>query len=121
MHRDAVAARFARGVKPAYRLDDGTLVVEDPTFDPISGRVDTTWYWSGPDGQGSKSASLRMYTVTGADPSAAVFRCGSYQLTRDALKKTLRLKNQRVAGVSQSLRSACDGFISMSVAGKLEN
>ena len=64
MHRDAVAARFARGVKPAYRLDDGTLVVEDPTFDPISGRVDTTWYWSGPDGHGSKSASLRVYTVT---------------------------------------------------------
>jgi SAM-dependent methyltransferase len=64
MQRDAVAARFSRGAKPAHRLADGTLVVEEPTFDPISGRVNTTWYWSGPDGQGHKSASLRLYTVT---------------------------------------------------------
>ena len=64
MHRDAVAAMFSRGAKPAQRLADGTLIVEDPKFDAISGRVNTTWYWSGPDGQGSKSASLRLYTVT---------------------------------------------------------
>jgi SAM-dependent methyltransferase len=64
MQRDAFAARFARGAKPAHRLADGTLLVEEPTFDPISGRVNTTWFWSGPDGQGSKSASLRLYTAT---------------------------------------------------------
>jgi SAM-dependent methyltransferase len=64
MQRDAFAALFGRGVKPAYRLPDGTLVVEEPTFDPISGRANTTWYWSGPDGQGHKSASIRLYTVT---------------------------------------------------------
>src|SRR5207253_10249804 len=29
------------------RLASGTLIVEEPTFDPISGRVNTTWYWSG--------------------------------------------------------------------------
>jgi SAM-dependent methyltransferase len=63
-HRDAVAARLSRGTKPAERLADGTLVVEEPTFDCISGRVDTTWYWSGPTGKGRKSASLRLYTAT---------------------------------------------------------
>jgi len=64
MHRDAVAALFSRGARPAQRLADGTLVVEEPTFDVVSGRVNTTWYWSGPTGQGRKSASLRLYTVT---------------------------------------------------------
>jgi SAM-dependent methyltransferase len=64
MQRDAGVARFSRGLRPAHRLADGTLVVEEPTFDPISGRVQTTWYWSGPNGQGQKSASLRLYTVT---------------------------------------------------------
>jgi SAM-dependent methyltransferase len=64
MQRDAGVARFSRDLKPAHRLADGTLVVEEPTFDPISGRVQTTWYWSGPNGQGQKSASLRLYTVT---------------------------------------------------------
>jgi len=63
-HRDLVAARFSRGAKPSQRLADGTLVVEEPIFDPISGRVNTTWYWSGSAGQGHKSASLRLYTAT---------------------------------------------------------
>jgi len=64
MRRDVVAALFSRGAKPAQRLPDGTLVVEEPTFDPICGRVNTKWYWSGPAGQGCKSASLRFYTAT---------------------------------------------------------
>jgi SAM-dependent methyltransferase len=64
MHRDAAAALFSRGAKPGQRLLDGTLVVEEPSFDPVLGRVNTTWYWSGPSGMGSKSASLRLYTVT---------------------------------------------------------
>jgi hypothetical protein len=55
---------LSRALKPAHRPADGTLVVEEPTFDPISGRGQTTWYWSGPNGQGHKSASLRLYTVT---------------------------------------------------------
>jgi hypothetical protein len=46
------------------RLPDGTLVVEEPAFDPIAGRVNTTWYWSGPSGSGQKSASLRLYAPT---------------------------------------------------------
>jgi SAM-dependent methyltransferase len=64
VHRDSVAAFVSRGAKPGERLPDGTLVVEEPIFDPISGRMNTTWYWSGPAGQGQKSASLRIYTAT---------------------------------------------------------
>lgn len=63
MQRDGVVARFAAGI-PGHRLDDGTLVVEKPRFDPIAGRIGTTWHWSGPAGTGSKSASLRVYTAT---------------------------------------------------------
>jgi SAM-dependent methyltransferase len=64
MHRDVVAAFRAREVTPAHRLPDGTLVLEEPRFDPVAGRIDTTWYWAGPAGFGQKSASLRVYALT---------------------------------------------------------
>jgi SAM-dependent methyltransferase len=63
-HRDLMASFLARGVPPSQRLADGTLMVEEPRFDPIAGRMETCWYWSGPGGQGKKAASLRMYTAT---------------------------------------------------------
>ena len=63
-HRDVLAALLARGVAPAHRVPDGTLIVEEPRFDPVGGRVETTWFWSGPGGSGQKSASLRAYTIT---------------------------------------------------------
>ncbi len=63
-HRDLVAALFARGEPPTQRLPDGTLVVEEPRFDPVRGRVETSWHWSGPSGEGRKSASLRVYSAT---------------------------------------------------------
>jgi SAM-dependent methyltransferase len=63
-HRDVLAALLARGVAPAHRVPDGTLIVEEPRFDPVRGRVETTWFWSGPRGSGQKSASLRVYTIT---------------------------------------------------------
>lgn len=64
MHRDAVVAMLARGNKPAGRHPDGTLVVEEPLFDAVSGRVNTRWYWSGPGGSGEKAASMRLYCAT---------------------------------------------------------
>lgn len=64
MHRDVLAARLAREALPAHRLPDGTLLMEEPRFDPVAGRVETTWFWSGPGGSGQKSASLRVYTIT---------------------------------------------------------
>jgi hypothetical protein len=51
-------------VAPSQRLPDGTLVVEDPRFDALRGRMETCWYWSGPAGQGSKPASFSIYAAT---------------------------------------------------------
>lgn len=63
-HRDGFVLAMSRGQKPANRLPDGTLLLEEPRLDALSGRIETTWYWSGPDGHGQKSASLRIYTAT---------------------------------------------------------
>src|SRR5262245_50163904 len=64
MHRDVIAAHLSRGSSSAHRLADGTLLVEEPRFDPVAGRVQTTWFWAGPAGSGQKSASIRVYTIT---------------------------------------------------------
>ena len=63
-HRDRHVATIAKGQCRANRLPDGTLLMEEPHFDAVAGRVDTTWYWSGPAGSGQKSSSIRIYTVT---------------------------------------------------------
>jgi len=63
-HRDVLVARLAREQVSAHRLPDGTLLLEEPRFDPVAGRVETTWFWSGPRGSGQKSASIRVYTIT---------------------------------------------------------
>lgn len=64
MHRDALAVRLAHGNFPGHRGEDGTLLVEEPRFDAIAGRMETTWHWTGPGGSGSKSASIRIYCLT---------------------------------------------------------
>jgi len=64
MHRDVLAARFARDAVPAHRLPDGTLMVEEARFDPVAGRVETTWFWAGPQGSGRKEMSVRVYAIT---------------------------------------------------------
>lgn len=72
-HRDLLVTRGAsesRGV----RLDDGTIIVETPRFDPVAGRMETAWHWSGPNGSGSKPASLRVYCAT--EIAALVTRAG---------------------------------------------
>ena len=63
-HRDATAAFLSRGARPAQRLPDGTLLIEEPRFDALTGRMETSWHWSGPSGRGSKVASLRIYTAS---------------------------------------------------------
>jgi SAM-dependent methyltransferase len=64
LHRDRIVANLLHNAHPARRVEDGTLIVEEPRFDPVAGRVETTWYWSGPRGSGEKSASVRVYTAT---------------------------------------------------------
>jgi SAM-dependent methyltransferase len=62
--RDATVVKLYNGSKPSGRLPDGTLLVEEVKFDPVAGRVESTWYWSGPNGSGEKHASIRLYTAT---------------------------------------------------------
>jgi SAM-dependent methyltransferase len=64
MHRDAAVAGLVLGGPAPSRLPDGTLMIEQPVWDPVSGRIDTCWYWSGPSGSGAKPASLRCYSIT---------------------------------------------------------
>jgi SAM-dependent methyltransferase len=65
VHRDQVASARGRGLlRPAGRLPDGTVFLEEPRFDAITGRVHTTWHWHGPNGGGDKGAVLRIYTIT---------------------------------------------------------
>ena len=63
-HRDLLVLRLARGEVPDQHLPDGTHLVETPRFDPIAGRVETTWRWSGPAGAGEKSGSIRIYAIS---------------------------------------------------------
>ncbi len=63
-HRDWVAAALAHNRDRGWRLPDGTLMLEQPQLDPVSGRINSTWYWSGPTGAGQKSSSLRIYTAS---------------------------------------------------------
>lgn len=64
MHRDAAVAGLSQGRAASKRLADGTLFVEEPVFDAVSGRMNTCWYWSGPSGSGAKPASFRLYCIT---------------------------------------------------------
>src|SRR6185295_11214222 len=63
-HRDAVVVDFSRNQRRADRLPDGTLLLEESRLDPVTGRVETTWYWSGPAGSGQRNGSFRVYATT---------------------------------------------------------
>jgi 2-polyprenyl-3-methyl-5-hydroxy-6-metoxy-1,4-benzoquinol methylase len=63
-HRDLMCAFMAHGAKASRRLPDGTLFVDEPDFDAITGVVHLNWYWSGPSGSGEKHADWRCYTPT---------------------------------------------------------
>jgi SAM-dependent methyltransferase len=63
-HRDGFMVAAAHGQRPVKRLADGTLFLEEPRLDAVSGRIEASWYWSGPGGAGQKNSSLRIYSVT---------------------------------------------------------
>jgi SAM-dependent methyltransferase len=63
-HRDMMCAFIARGSRASRRLPDGTLFLDEPTFDAISGVVQLHWYWAGPNGSGEKHAQWRCYSPT---------------------------------------------------------
>jgi len=63
-HCDLMCAFIAHGSKVSKRMADGTLFLDEPDFDPISGVVRLNWYWSGPTGSGEKHAEWRCRTPT---------------------------------------------------------
>jgi SAM-dependent methyltransferase len=63
-HRDLMCGYLARGARSALRFPDGTLFLDQPEFDPLTGLVRLHWYWSGPGGAGEKHAHWRAYTPT---------------------------------------------------------
>jgi SAM-dependent methyltransferase len=63
-HRDLLCAFIAHGAKASRRLPDGTLLIDEPEFDAITGIVRLHWYWSGCGGSGEKHAEWRCYTPT---------------------------------------------------------
>jgi SAM-dependent methyltransferase len=63
-HRDSFCASLARSTKTSIRMADGTIFLDEPEFDPISGVINLNWYWSGPMGSGEKHAKWRCYTPT---------------------------------------------------------
>jgi SAM-dependent methyltransferase len=93
MHRDVIIARRARGeVMTERRLSDGTVLREDARWDPLRGRVDSTWRWHGPAGDGEKRSSLRLYALpelvallagAGFDVTAAYRGCTTEPFTGD--------------------------------------
>jgi SAM-dependent methyltransferase len=62
MHRDLTVLNLLHN-PPSQRLSDGTLVLQEVQFDSIAGRVLPRWYWSGPKGSGTKTASFRTYAA----------------------------------------------------------
>ncbi len=63
-HRDWLVVALCHSQQHAHRLEDGTLIIEEPHFDALTGRVDSSWHWSGPSGAGIKRSSARSYTAT---------------------------------------------------------
>lgn len=63
-HRDGLAVFLSQSDRREVRLPDGTVLLEEPRFDAVSGRVRSTWQWHGPGGSGRKESSLRAYSAT---------------------------------------------------------
>ncbi len=63
MHRDALVTRRALGAVPGYRGPGGITMREKNRFDPASGRIHSTWTWTGPTQAGSRESNMRLYAA----------------------------------------------------------
>jgi ubiquinone/menaquinone biosynthesis C-methylase UbiE len=61
-NRDGVMARFLD--RDWWQAEDGTLIAQERSFDPLSGQLHVESAWSGPSGQGSRDHKIRLYTPT---------------------------------------------------------
>jgi SAM-dependent methyltransferase len=64
MHRDAYSARRARGESYGMRGPNGLTIKERIAFDPIAGRIHSTWTWNSPTISGQKTSTMRLYAPT---------------------------------------------------------
>jgi 2-polyprenyl-3-methyl-5-hydroxy-6-metoxy-1,4-benzoquinol methylase len=64
VHRDAWAAQLSRDPRHVSHLPDGTLFLQEISFDALTGRAAITYSWQGPGGGGQKASSVRIYAVT---------------------------------------------------------
>ena len=60
--RDGVAAKFLG--KDWWRTRDGTTVVQERHFDPLSGMLSIASQWQGPTGRAQRAHRIRLYTAT---------------------------------------------------------
>jgi SAM-dependent methyltransferase len=61
-NRDGVMARFLD--RDWWKTEDGTLVAQERSFDPLSGQLKVESTWSGPSGRGDREHRIRLYTPT---------------------------------------------------------
>ncbi len=93
MHRDVLIARRVQGTVIQERKNaDGTILTEEARWDPVRGQVDSVWRWRGPNGDGEKRSSLRVYAIpelvalldgAGLDVIAAYRGCTTERFTGD--------------------------------------
>jgi ubiquinone/menaquinone biosynthesis C-methylase UbiE len=61
-NRDGVMARFLD--RDWWQTEDGTLIAQERSFDPLSGQLKVDSVWSGPSGKGAREHRIRLYTPT---------------------------------------------------------
>lgn len=60
--RDGVMARFL--TRDWWSTENGTVVAQERSFDPLSGVLTITSEWRGPGGSGERQHRIRLYTAT---------------------------------------------------------
>jgi len=60
--RDGVMAKFLH--RDWWTTADGTMFGQERTFDPLSGFLEITSTWRGPDGDGERTHRIHLYTAS---------------------------------------------------------
>jgi len=61
-NRDGIMARFL--ARDWWQTQDGTLIAQERSFDPLSGLLTVNTVWSGSQGNGTRDHTIRLYTPT---------------------------------------------------------
>jgi ubiquinone/menaquinone biosynthesis C-methylase UbiE len=61
-NRDGVMARFLH--RDWWQTENGTLIAQERSFDPLSGQLSVSSVWSGPKHRGTRDHKIRLYTPT---------------------------------------------------------